>query len=221
VVARRPVHRGAQALHRHARARLGRDLALSCERHGQGPAAQREAELAEGSRRARVLARRPIRLLLAGHDRRPHVRIQQGLEQEDLRHPAPRPARRHGRALRRRAGRRGAPPALAGRQASRLRAPRAQPEHAVPEGSPDGPRDPRLERPRPRHAGDVVGAGRLPGLLVDARLEEHRRLGPGQAVAGRPVRAQRRRDSFPRQGHARGHACPARADRGRDRRSST
>ena len=102
--ARLAVHRGAQALHRHALARRGRDLALSP--HGRrGPADDQARDRAEGRRRARVLAGRALPLLVRGHDAREDLRVQQGPERTDLRHQAARPRHGQDRRLRDRAGR--------------------------------------------------------------------------------------------------------------------
>ena len=50
------------------------------------------AHQAEGHQRARLLARRPLPLFLRRRDARRHVRIFEGRQRPDLRHPAPRPA---------------------------------------------------------------------------------------------------------------------------------
>ncbi len=74
-----------------------RDLALPPERRRR-PADDREAERPEGRRRAGLLARRALRLLQPGHDAGRDLRVQQGLERPDLRHPPPRPRDRQDRA---------------------------------------------------------------------------------------------------------------------------
>jgi hypothetical protein len=57
---------------------------------GEGFHDDQAPERSEGSRRAGVLARRPLPLLQPGHHARNRVRVQQGSQQPDLRHPAAR-----------------------------------------------------------------------------------------------------------------------------------
>ena len=194
----RRLRRRAQALQRHAQPRIGRDLALPRERR-EGRRPQREAELAEGPRRAGVLARRPLRLLLAGHDPGPHVRVQQELARADLRR-SQRLDTTDGtiEAVRDRAGRRRAAGALAGRQAPRLRAARWQASRrSSSRTSRRGEERPGVGRARARPAGGVGDPRRLPGLRVAPRGARGRRLGAGQALArGRGVSGKAREIPF-------------------------
>ena len=89
----RAVPGGAQALRVAALARLRRDLALPPLRHRR-PADDREAERAEGRRRADLLPRRALPLLLAGHHPRAGVRVQQGPQRRHLLGAPPRPRER-------------------------------------------------------------------------------------------------------------------------------
>ena len=171
---------------------------------GKGVAAQREAELAEGPRRARVLARRPLRLLLAGRDSRARVRVQQELAPADLRDPAPRHHGRHDRAVRDRAGRRGAAGALARREAPRVRPPPEGADDAVREGPEDGRGAARVGRPRARPPGGVGDPRRLPRVRVAVRGLRDRRLGAGEDLARRHGVGRGEGRPLPREGHARG-----------------
>ena len=81
LVARRPVHRRPQALHRRsarsAPARSGSTTAAAA----RACSSPRSRNRAEGHRRARVLARRPLRLLQRGHHARHDLPVQQGSQQ--------------------------------------------------------------------------------------------------------------------------------------------
>ena len=211
------LRRGAQALQRHAQPRLGRDLALPRERR-QGRRPQREAELAEGPRRARVLPGRPLRLLLAGRDPGAHVRVQQELAPADLRDRAPRHDGRHDRAVRDRAGWRGAAGALARRKAPRVRPPADGADDAVREGPEDGRGASAVGRPRARPPGSVGDPRRLPRLRVAARGLGDRRLGAGEDLARRRGVGCGEGHPFPREGHARGPQGRALRDGRRPRR---
>ncbi len=92
---------------------------------GKGQQPQREAELAEGPRRARALAGRQVPVLLAGQHAGPPVRIQQEQHRRDLPHLPPGPDRRHQRALRHRPRRRDPPtPSPDGKYLAFIRRPR-------------------------------------------------------------------------------------------------
>ncbi len=109
--ARRRVHRGAQALHLAALARRRRDLALPPERR-RGPADDQAPQRAEGRRRARLLARRPLPLLQPGltpgeifeynKDPNGEIYVIQRLDRQDRRDRALRHRRRAARSGRRR-----------------------------------------------------------------------------------------------------------------------
>ena len=105
VVAGRRVHLRAPPLRQGAVARRGRDLDVSLVGRERRPAGHRAEWLAEGCRRARHLARRPLPLLQQGRHARPDVRIQQGSERHDLRDHAARPVNRSRAARGQRAGR--------------------------------------------------------------------------------------------------------------------
>ncbi len=203
LAARRRVHRRAQALHRHPQPGIRRDLALPQERR-QGCGAQREAELAEGPRRAGLLARRSLRLLLAGHLPGPRLPVQQERARRDLLDRKARSRGRPHRAVRHRPRRRGAPGAVAGRQAARVRAAAARQERALREGPRKRRGAARLGGARARPAGGVGDPGRLSRLRLDARQPRGRGLGAGQAVARDRRQRQGPGDPVPRKGHARG-----------------
>ena len=199
----RRVHRGAQALHRDAQPRLRRDLALPPQRR-QGDSPQREAELAEGPRRAGVFAGRALRLLLAGHLAGPRLPIQQERARRDLLDRTARSRGRPHRAVRHRPRRRGAPGAVARRQAARVRAAPARQERALREGPRERRGAARLGGARARPAGGVGDPGRLSRLRLDSRQPRGRGLGAGKAVARRRRHRQGTGDPVPREGHARG-----------------
>ncbi len=198
--ARLAVHRGAQALHRHALARRGGDLALAPLRR-RGPPDDEEGDRAEGRRRARVLARRPLPLLVRGFDARKDLRVQQGPQRRDLRHQAARPPDRQDRPLRDGSRRLDPPDAVARREVARLHPPRPIQVHALRQGHRVGRRAPDLGRPRARHAGDLGDPGRLSRHGVDAGLEARRFLVRRQDPQRGPRGQAGRRDPVPRPRH--------------------
>ena len=190
---------------------------MAQERQGQRPAAEREAERAEGPRRARVLARRTLRLLLAGHDSGRHLPVQQGLERRDLHHPPHRSGDRRDRDRHRRPRRRGPTDALARRQVDRVRAARAFPEHPLPARPGERQQRPALRRSRSRHAGDLGHSRRLSQLRVDARQQAAGVLGRRrhpQARRGQPVGHPDPVPSARRAQHEGGPALPGRSGAG-------
>ena len=164
------VHRGAQALHGHAVAGRGRDLALSP--HGRRGAADDQArDGAEGRRGAGVLARRALSLLVRGHDAGEDLGVQQGSERADLRHQAARARDGQDRQLRHRAGRVDPADAVAGREVARVRAAGSVQVGAVRQGPRVRRRAAGVRRARARHAGDVGDPGGLSRDGVDAGFE--------------------------------------------------
>ena len=159
----------------------------------QGRSAQREAELAEGPRRAGVLARRPLPLLLAGHDTRAasssttrtRAARSTSIQRLDL---AGRPVEPFvtgpGGAVR-------PVPSPDGKSLAFVR--RLHGKSALFVKDLETRRGAAgLGRPRARPAGGVGDPGRLSRLRLDARQPRGRGLGAGQAVARRPSPAARR-----------------------------
>ena len=124
----------------------------------------KKPERSEGRRRAGVLARRQVRLLQPGRHAGQGLRVQQGPERADLRHPAARPRDRRHRELVDRA-----PAARCGRRrrptASRWRSCAASStrRRSTCMDLESGARDAALRRPRARPAGDLGDPRRLPG----------------------------------------------------------
>ena len=156
------------------------------------------------ARRARLLARRPLPLLQRRTSRPAAVRVQQGPQRRDLRHPAARPPDRRDRALRHRPGRLRAPDAVAGRQVARLRPPRARQERALRAG-------PRARaRRRPLYDGldrDMQETwsihGVYPSMAWTPDNKSHRLLGRRQDPArSTSPRSRCADDPVPRQRHA-------------------
>ncbi len=214
LVAGRPVRRGPQALHRPALPRRRRDVALPPQRRRRPPAHQ-EAQRSEGRRRARLLARRPLRLFQPGRHAGARLRVQQGPQRRDLRHPAARPPDRQDRALRHRPRRRGPPHPVAGRQDARLHPPGAGQERDPPDGPPLRRGLAGLRRARPGHAGDLVDPRPLSVDGLDPGRQVARLLGRRQDPAARRRQPQGDGHPLPRPHHAAGRPGGALPHRGR------
>ena len=119
-----------------ARARLGAgEIWLYHRERRRGRADDREAERAEGPRRAGVLARRPLPLLQPGHDAR--ARSSSTTRTRTARSTSIQRLDRETGEIEPfvdRPGRRDPPDAVARRQVARLRAPRARQDRALREG---------------------------------------------------------------------------------------
>ena len=211
-------HRRAQAFHLGALAGRGRDVALPPHRRARRRRPDDQgADQAEGHQRAGLLARRPLPLFLRRRDARRHVRIFEGRQRPDLRHPAARPADRRDRILRHRPRRRDPPDALARRQELGLHPP--HPLQIDPDA--DGHRlraDDRADRhPRPRHAGNLGDPRRLSGDQLDPRQPLDRLLGGRRAPPHRRRQPRGQRHPVPRRRHAlrRGRGAPAEGRRAR------
>ncbi len=134
VVARRELHRGAQALHQAPLPRHGRDLAVP--RGGrQGRADDGEGQRPEGCRRAGVLAGRGPSLLQPRQHAGGDLRVQQGPVRRDLRDQAAGAGQRAHRDAGRRSRGRGPADAVAGRQVARV-----HPSRRRVRGAPDAVR---------------------------------------------------------------------------------
>ena len=214
--ARRQFHRRPQAFHFVAVVGRWRDVALSPHRrrrraNDQGP------HQAEGHQRARLLARRPLPLFFRRRDAWRDVRIFEGRQRPDLRHPAARPADRRDRQLRHRPRRRDPSDPLARRQVVGLHPPHSLQIDAHVDGLGVRPHHPANRHARPRHAGNLGGAGRLPRHQLDPRQSLDRLLGRRHAPPHRRRHEGDRRHPVPRRRHPLRRRRPAPAEGGRPR----
>ncbi len=184
VDAGRPVHHRAQAFHGRTLARRRRAVDVPRGRRHRRAADQAE-ERPAGSRRARGVARRALRLLQRGRDPRADVPVQQEPARGHLRDQAPRSRDRAHRHAALRPGRRGASAALAGRQAARLRETHPRQDRAARARSFQRRDAPGLGRPVARPAGGVGDLRPVRELRLDAGFEVRGGLGAGQALARR------------------------------------
>ena len=216
MVAGRPVDRRAQALHRAALARRGRDLAVPHLRRRR-PAGDDQGQRPKGPRRARVVAGWQAPVLQPGRDARRHLRVLEGLDQGHLPHRSP--GARHWRAHHRGGGdgRRLRADAVARWASTGLRASRRLQERLVCARSrfwrgAQGVGCGRARLPRDlgrawRRAAHGVDQGWRGGPRLERRQDPSHRLGER--------RGERR--AVPRQGHARGRGRGALSGRGRAR----